>query len=251
MATIAIIQARMSSTRLPGKVLLDIAPGKTILACMLERVAASKEIDKTVIATTTNPKDQVLVDYLEKTGQPYYVGSENDVLDRYYQAALAHGAKQGDIIVRMTSDCPIIDPKVIDETIRFFKSGDFDYASNNLEPYTYPDGMDTEVFSFDTLEKAWKEAINTSHREHVTFYMWKNPSMFKIGQYVNPQKDNAGYRLTIDYKEDFELLQAVYTALYPKNNLFTIKEITDFLDANPDIKNLNTEVVRNASWKAA
>ncbi|TSC69638.1 MAG: acylneuraminate cytidylyltransferase [Parcubacteria group bacterium Gr01-1014_56] len=251
MATIAIIQARMSSTRLPGKILLDIAPGKTILALMLERVAASKEIDKTVIATTTNPKDQVLVEYLEKTGQPYFVGSEEDVLDRYYQAAKAHGAKAGDIIVRMTSDCPIIDPKVIDETIRFYKSGDFDYASNNLEPYTYPDGMDTEVFSFNTLEKTWKEATIPAHREHVTFYMWKNPSIFKIGQYINPTKDKAGYRLTIDYKEDFELLQAVYTALYPKNNLFTMKEITDFLDANPAIKNLNTEVVRNASWKAA
>lgn len=251
MSTFAIIQARMSSTRLPGKILLEIAPGKTIMECMRERVAAAKEIDKTIIATTTNPKDQVLIEYLEKTDQPYFVGDENDVLDRYYQAALAHGAKSGDIIVRMTSDCPIIDPKVIDETIRFYKSGDFDYASNNLEPYTYPDGMDTEVFSFDTLEKAWKEATSPAHREHVTFYMWKNPNIFKIGQYVNPQKDRAGYRLTIDYPEDFQLLQEVYTALYPKNNLFTMNEILDFLDANPEIKKINTDVERNASWKAA
>ncbi len=251
MATIAIIQARMSSTRLPGKILLDIAPGKTILACMLERVAASKEIDKTVIATTTNPKDHVLVDYLKKTGQPYFVGSEDDVLDRYYQAAKAHGAKAGDIIVRMTSDCPIIDPRIIDETVRYFKSGDFDYASNNLEPYTYADGMDTEVFAFDALEKAWKEATIPAHREHVTFYMWKNPDIFKIGQYSNPQKNRAGYRLTIDYPEDYQLLMAVYAALYIKNNLFTMNEILDFLDAYPDIKKINADVARNASWTAA
>ena len=251
MATIAIIQARMSSTRLPGKILFEIAPEKTILSCMLERVAASKEIDKTIIATTTNPKDHVLVDYLEKAGQPYYVGNENDVLDRYYQAALVHGAKQGDIIVRMTSDCPIIDPKVIDETIQFFKSGDFDYASNNLEPYTYADGMDTEVFSFNTLEKTWKEATIPAHREHVTFYMWKNPNIFKIGQYKNHKPNQAGYRLTIDYSVDYELLKEVYKNLYPKDPLFSNDMIVEFLNQHPEVKNLNSETERNKSWKAA
>jgi spore coat polysaccharide biosynthesis protein SpsF len=251
MSTVAIIQARMSSTRLPGKILLDIAPGKTILACMLERVAASKEIDKTIIATTTNPKDQVLVDYLKQTGQASYVGSEDDVLDRYYQAALAHGAKSGDIIVRMTSDCPIIDPKVADETIRFFKNGDFDYASNNLEPYTYADGMDTEVFSFDTLEKAWKEATSPAHREHVTFYMWKNPQIFKIGQYKNPKPNQAGYRLTIDYGVDYELLKEVYKNLYSKDPLFSNDMIVEFLNAHPEVNNLNSETERNKSWKSA
>ncbi len=251
MSTIAIIQARMSSTRLPGKVLLEIAPGKTVLECMLERVAASKEIEKTIIATTTNPKDQVLVDFMEKIGKPYFVGDENDVLDRYYQAAKAHGAKSGDVIVRMTSDCPIIDPKVVDETIQYFKAGDFDYASNNLEPYTYADGMDTEVFTFDALEKAWKEATSPAHREHVTFYFWKNPEIFKIGQYKNPNGDQAGYRLTLDYPQDLELLQKVVQALYPKNVLFTMQDILSFLDERPEIKKINTETERNASWKTA
>ncbi len=250
-AVIAIIQARMSSTRLPDKVLLDIAPGKTVLACMLERVGKCKEIDKIIIATTENPKDQVLVEYLKALGQPYFVGDENDVLDRYYQAAKAHGAKTGDVIARMTSDCPIIDPRIVDETIRFYKDNNFDYASNSLEPYTYPDGMDIEVFSFDALEKAWKEATTPSHREHVTFFFWKNPDIFKIGQYVNSNKNQAGYRLTLDYPGDYELLKAVYQALYLKDPLFTMRDILTFLDNNPDVKRLNTEVERNVSWKSA
>ncbi|HCM43589.1 TPA: hypothetical protein DIS55_01390 [Candidatus Kaiserbacteria bacterium] len=248
---VAIIQARMSSTRLPDKVLLDIAPGKTVLACMLERVSKSKGIDKIIVATTENPNDQTLVEYLKTIGQPYFVGDENDVLDRYYQAAIAHGTKTGDIIVRMTSDCPLIDPRVVDETIRFYKDNDFDYASNNLEPYTFPDGMDVEVFSFDALEKAWKEATKPSHREHVTFYFWKDPRIFKIGQYVNQKQNQAGYRLTLDYPGDYELLKAVYRALYPRDPLFTMRDILTFLDTNPDVKKLNAEVERNVSWGSA
>ncbi len=251
MATFAIIQARMGSTRLPGKILLDIGPGVSVLDCMLTRVAVCKEIDTTIVATTTNEKDSVLAEYLKERSLPYYVGSEEDVLDRYYQAALAHGAKSGDVIVRMTSDCPLIDPSVADTTVRFFKDGDFDYASNNLEPYTYADGMDTEVFSFDALERTWKEATIPAHREHVTFYMWKNPELFRIGQYVNPKAGQAGYRLTLDYQEDMDVLKDVYTHLYPQNPLFTMEDILDYLDAHPEVKEINTDVERNASWKAA
>lgn len=251
MVTIAIIQARMSSTRLPGKILLDIAPGTTVLECMLARVATCTEIDQTIVATTTNPKDVVLVDFLKARDLPCFVGSEEDVLDRYYQAAKAFGAKSGDVIVRMTSDCPLIDPKVADTTIRFFKDGDFDYASNNLEPYTYADGMDTEVFSFDTLERAWKEATSPAHREHVTFYMWKNPELFKIGQYQNPKEGQAGYRLTLDYPEDLAVLSDVYTHLFPSNPLFSMEDILAYLDAHPEVKKINTDVERNASWKSA
>ena len=251
MKTFAIIQARMGSTRLPGKILLNIAPEVTVLDCMLDRVKHCTEIDTTIIATTENPKDKVLVDYLEKNKILQYVGSENDVLDRYYQAALAHGAKSGDVIVRMTSDCPLVDPIVADTTIRFFKDGDFDYASNNLEPYTYADGMDTEVFSFDALERAWKEATSPAHREHVTFYMWKNPDVFKIGQYINPKANQAGYRLTLDYQEDLDLLKNIYAELHTKNPLFTMEEILGYLDAHPEIKAINADVERNASWKAA
>ena len=151
----------------------------------------------------------------------------------------------------MTSDCPIIDPQVIDKTIEYYKENDFDYASNNLEPYTHPDGMDTEVFSFDALEKAWKEAKSPAHREHVTFYFWKNPQIFKIGQYKNPKEGQAGYRLTLDYPGDYELLKAVHQHLYPKDALFSMEDILAFLDSHPEIKNLNSEVERNKSWKSA
>ena len=241
----------MGSTRLPGKILLNIAPDTTILECMIERVKHCKEIGTTIIATTDNQKDTVLVDFLKKNNIPYYVGSQNDVLDRYYRTAKAYGAKEGDMIVRLTSDCPLIDPAVVDTTIRFFKNGDFDYASNNLEPYTYADGMDTEVFSFDTLERVWKEAVTSAHREHVTIYIWKNPDIFTVARFVNPNPNQAGYRLTLDYLEDLELLQKVFAEIHPKNPIFTMEEMLSYLDAHPEVKNINADVERNASWKAA
>ena len=248
MNTFAIIQARMGSTRLPGKVLLNIAPGTTILECMIGRVKHCVEIDKTIIATTESLEDTVLVEYLKENNIPYYIGSENDVLDRYYRTAIAHGAKKGDTIVRMTSDCPFIDPVVVDTTIRFFKDGDFDYVSNNLEPYTYPDGMDTEVLSFETLDRTWKEALTPVQREHVTFYIWKNPEIFKLGQCLNSKPNQANYRLTLDYQKDLELLQKVYAGIHPKNTLFTMEEILSYLDAHPELINININTERNASW---
>lgn len=247
---IAIIQARMSATRLPGKVLKDLLPGVAVMEYMLKRVAECKEIVKTIVATTKNPNDKVLAEFLEKKGIPYFVGNENDVLDRYYKAAKNYGAAAGDVIVRLTSDCPVIDPKEIDKTIRFFRENDFDYASNNLEPYSFPDGMDTEVFSFDALERAWKETTKESHREHVTFYFWKNPHIFKIGQYKNPKPNQRAYRLTLDYLSDYELLKRVAENFAPRMD-YTMQEIIDYLDANPLVKQLNADVVRNVSWQSA
>jgi spore coat polysaccharide biosynthesis protein SpsF len=251
MKIIAIIQARLKSTRLPEKVLLEIAPGKTILECMLERVKKSKLINKVIVATTNNPADEKLIDFLKKIKQDYFVGDENDVLDRYYQAAKTFGARQDDIIVRLTSDCPLIDPVIIDKTVQFYIDGNFDYAANGLEPYTYPDGMDTEVFSYAMLKKAWQEATKQAHREHVTFYFWKNPDIFKIGRLINPQKKQGAYRLTIDYPEDYELLKAVYAGLYNKNSGFTMEEIVEFLEQNPAVSALNAKFARNASWQNA
>jgi len=251
MKIFSIIQARLGSTRLPEKILLEIAPGKTILECMLNRVRQSQLIERIIVATTINPADKKLIKFLEKIGQEYFIGSEEDVLDRYYQAAKAFRAEPGDIIVRLTSDCPLIDSAVIDKTIKFYIDGNFDYAANGLEPYTYPDGMDTEVFSFAALEKAWKEADKPSHREHVTFYFWKNPDKFKIGRLVNTEKDQANYRLTIDYPEDYELLKAVYGGLSGRNPDFSMGEIVEFLEHNPMIKKLNIKFARNASWQGA
>ena len=247
----AIIQARLASTRLPRKILRELFPGRTALACMLERVNKSKLIQSVVVATTTNPGDQELIAYLKKIKQPFFVGDENDVLDRYYQAAKAAGLQGDDVIVRLTSDCPAVAPAVIDEVVRYYLDGGFDYAANGLEPYTYPDGMDTEVFSFAQLERAWKEATKPSHREHVTFYFWTNPQLFKLGYYKNKNENEGAYRLTLDYPEDYALLCRVYAALYPKNSGFTMRDIIDFLEQHPEVKNLNAKFARNASWKAA
>ena len=248
--TYAIIQARMSSTRLPGKVLKELVPGMTALEYMLKRVSRSAELDTIIVATTENPSDVAIAEKMKDIGQPYFIGSENDVLDRYYKAAVHAGAKEGDIIVRLTSDCPLHDPAVIDEVVRFFKSGNFDYAENCIEPYTYPDGMDTEVFSFTSLQKAWKEAQKPSHREHVTFYFWTNPELFKVGRYKNPKKGQADYRLTLDYPSDYELIRKVAEHFAPHMD-FTMDEILAFLDEHPDIKALNKDVMRNAAHKMA
>ena len=250
MSTIAIIQARMSSTRLPGKILKELVPGTTALEYMLTRISHATLLDKIIIATTENSSDVVIVEKMKGIGQSYFVGSENDVLDRYYKAAIGAGAQHGDIIVGLTSDCPLHDPAVIDEVVRYFKSGDYDYAENALEPYTYPDGMDTEVFTFDALERAWKEATKPSHREHVTFYFWKNPGLFKLGHCENPKAGQADYRLSLDYPSDYELISKVAQHFAPRMD-FTMDDILEFLDAHPEIKNLNANVSRNAAHKTA
>ena len=245
-----IIQARMSSTRLPGKILKELLPGVSALEYMLKRVSCSTLLDKIIVATTENPADAAIAEKMKAIGQRYFVGSENDVLDRYYQAALQAGAKHGDIIVRLTSDCPLHDPAVIDDVIKFFKSGNYDYAENAIEPYTYPDGMDTEVFTFDALEHAWKEATKPSHREHVTFYFWTNPSFFRLGHMVNPKRGQADYRLTLDYPSDYELIRSVAEHFAPSMD-FTKDEIIEFLDAHPEIRKLNANVMRNVAHKSA
>lgn len=250
MNVIAIIQARMSSTRLPGKILKDLVPGTSALEYMLKRISPSKELQKIIVATTENLSDVAIAAKMKAIGQEYFVGSENDVLDRYYKAALRADAKEKDIIVRLTSDCPLHDPAVIDHVVQFFKKGSYDYAENAIEPYTYPDGMDVEVFTFTALEKAWKEATKPSHREHVTFYFWTNPDIFKLGHYVNPKKGQADYRLTLDYPSDYELISKVAQHFGPRMD-FTMDEILSFLDAHPEIKALNKDVMRNAAHNTA
>lgn len=248
MKIIAIIQARLGSTRLPNKVLKELLPGESVLNCMLYRVKKSKLINYIIVATTKNQKDRKLVSYLEKIGQKYFVGKEDDVLDRYYQAARAEGAQSSDIIVRLTADCPVIDPKIIDTVIGRYLDGGYDFVSNSLEPYSYPDGMDVEVFSFKNLKRARREAVLPSHREHVTFYFWQNQNIFKIN-YVKNDKNLSDYRLTLDYQEDYLLLKKIYEHF--KNYDFTMQEIIDYLDINPKIKDINSSAKRNAGWQSA
>jgi len=198
MAT-AIIQARISSSRLPGKVLLEI-DGTPILSKMIDRVKKAKYVEEIVIATSTDPSDDPIEAYAKANNIPLERGSLNDVLDRYYQAAKRRKAKT---IIRLTGDCPLIDPEVIDLMVLSFRQNQCDYISNTApsESSTYPDGMDVEIFSMNALERSWKEAKKPSEREHVTFYFWKNPHLFKTHQVIL-NRNLSNYRVTVDYQED-------------------------------------------------
>lgn len=250
MSVVAIIQARLSSTRLPDKILLELLPHKTVLKSMIERVEQSKLIDKVIVATTNNPNDKKLVQYVADLGVNYFVGSEDDVLDRYYQAA-KQVCGPDDIIVRLTSDCPLADPAVIDEVVQDYLDNKFDFVSNSLDPYSYPDGLDVEVFSFAKLQQVWRDATLPSHREHVTFYFWQNPQLFKIKYHKN-LRDLSHYRLTLDYPQDYELIKAVYRHFTAQNKPdFSFYDVIDFLDAHPEVKAINATIQQNAGWQPA
>lgn len=246
MKTVAIIQARMGSSRLPGKVLMTVG-GRELLSYMLERVKAAKSVTTALIATTKDPKDDPIVAFCERNKIPYFRGDENDVLDRYYQAALTVNPGT---VVRLTSDCPLIDPKIIDQVVETHHALGNDYTANTAPPVgTYPDGMDVEVFSFKALERAWKEAKLPSEREHVTFYLWKT-GLFKTSR-VDLKESLSNFRLTVDYPEDLAVVTAVLDALHKKNPLFTMQEVVAFLNANPKIKERNAAIGWNQGWKPA
>ena len=243
----AIVQARFSSTRLPGKVLREINT-RPMLSYMLERVAAAQTTDRVVVATSVEPSDDPIVELCQREGIPCYRGSLDDILDRYYQAALR---MKCDVVVRLTGDCPLIDPRVIDTVVSVYQAGQYDYVANTAPPdATFPDGMDVEVFSFAALERAWREAKKPSEREHVTFYFWKDPQLFSTFRYDLPE-DLSKYRLTVDYPEDFEVVSSVLTELYPQNPQFTIEDVIAFLEAHPDILAKNAHLTFGLGWQPA
>jgi spore coat polysaccharide biosynthesis protein SpsF len=238
MVVTAIIQARMGSTRLPGKILKEV-DGKTLLDYQMERVKASKKIDQIVIATTINCEDDIIEQFCLKNDIKYYRGPEIDVLTRYYEAASKFG---GETIIRLTSDCPIIDPVVIDETISYYmnNNGIFDYVTNTLVS-AYPRGYDVEVFSKEVLEKAYKMASSQSDREHVTAYIYKNADVFNIGHY-GEDSFYSNYRLTVDTEEDFQLVSTIISNLYHENHLFNLYEIRDLFNNHPELSLMNSHV---------
>lgn len=242
---VCIIQARMGSSRLPGKVLLDLE-GKPVLLRVIDRVLESKNINQVVVATTTNLNDQKIVDLLKDYHSKVFVfrGSEEDVLDRYYQAAKGQKA---DVVVRITSDCPLMDSEVLDKVINvFLKEKDIDYASNVFAKRTFPRGLDVEVFSFEVLEKTWQEAENKDDREHVTLYIRKNPDLFKCMN-VAHDTDYSHYRWTLDEKEDYELIKIIYQELYPKNPDFRMADIIELFDKKPELVKINQHVEQKLS----
>ena len=239
---LAIIQARMGSTRLPNKVLLKLA-GKTVLEHVVSRVKKSKFVDEVIVATTIDKKDLEIISHCASNGIRIFVGSETDVLDRYYQAARL---LQPTNVIRITSDCPMIDPEIIDLIGRKHLEERADYTSNTIDE-TYPDGLDAEVTSFEALKTAWEQATLNSEREHVTPFIKKNPGKFKL---VSVENDTnlSHMRWTIDQPEDFEFLQRIFDRLYTANNDFRTKDVLNEIARDPDLLDVNKGIIRNEGY---
>lgn len=239
MTTPIIVQARMASTRLPGKILKKVLD-KTLLEYQLERLSRVKLADHVIVATTDQEQEQPIIDLCQKLDVPYFRGSEEDVLSRYYGAATKY---QADTIVRVTSDCPLIDPVVVDKVIDFYLAhqSDYDYASNTFPELTYPRGMDTEVFSCKALKEAFEEAVDQVEREHVTIFIKRRPKRYRIIN-LPYEKDYSYYRLTVDTPDDFELIKRMITALYPTNPNFTLEDCLTLLAKHPEWAKINAEI---------
>lgn len=242
---LGIIQARTGSLRLPSKIFLQFC-GKTDLYHVYNRVKKSKKIDSIIIATTDKKTDDSIVEFSMAERINCYRGNEDDVLDRFYHCCEQYGLIESDIVVRITADCPLIDPYVIDDVIQYLQDNDYDYVSNAIEP-TYPDGLDVEVFLFSSLKKSWEEAQLISEREHVTPYIRNHEEFFKIGSYKN-DINLSHYRWTLDEIEDYQLISEIYTNLYASEEMFTTKDILSFLDENPQLKELNSKYIRNEGY---
>jgi spore coat polysaccharide biosynthesis protein SpsF len=235
---IAIIQARMGSTRLPGKIMFQ-ACGDSLFSLMLKRIKNSKKLDKIIVATTTNRNDDVIVNFCKSKNIDYFRGSENDVLSRYFDTARKFSA---DVIVRLTSDTPLLDAGTIDAVISKYEHNEYDYVSNQFPfPRTYPDGYNVEVFSFDLLKKINQQAEKPSDREHVTTFITMQPELFKLFR-VDYSKDISKYRFNLDYDVDYQLIKNVYEELYFKNPNFTLDDVISWLEKNPSMFKLNADV---------
>lgn len=240
---LAILQARVSSSRLPAKVLKPLL-GVPMLLRQIERLNRSRKIDSLLVATSTEHSDDPIEQLCGEHGIECYRGSLNDVLDRFYQAALLFKPEH---LVRLTADCPLTDAKLIDEVIGFYLEGGFDYASNAIQA-TYPDGLDLEVFSFSCLEQAWREAVLPSQREHVTPFIHQQPLCFKVGHYKSAT-DLSHLRWTVDEPKDFELVTMIYEALYPNNPDFSTRDILGLLTRRPELVHWNTTHQRNEGYR--
>jgi spore coat polysaccharide biosynthesis protein SpsF len=251
---VAIIQGRMASSRLPGKILADIA-GQPMLQRVFIRTSRSASVSQTLFATTTDSSDDPVAEYCDFSGIPFMRGSQFDVLDRYYQAA--KGAK-ADVVVRITADCPIIDPALIDDVVNTLLEDEYDFVCNRLPPpwhRTYPIGLDVEACTFKVLAKAWKSAKEPQHREHAMPYFYEgvelsavsrqrsegvSPRGFKVAM-LNHTTDFGDYRWTVDTPEDLEFMRQVY-AHFEGLDDFTWKEVLDLVHDKPELMKINSGV---------
>lgn len=237
----AIVQARTSSSRLPGKVLKEIL-GKPMILLELERLQRCKLIDEILLATSIDESDTALAETVKAAGYPVYQGNLDDVLDRYYQCARQSNPAH---VVRITGDCPLIDPQVADAVIEKHLRDKNDYTGNVLGETTFPDGLDTEVIKFSALEQAWKDAKLPSEREHVTQYIIKHPEIFRQGSLLCEIPGLGNERWTVDEPEDFRFISEVYERLYPAKPDFTLKDVLNLLGRYPELRSINQGFERN------
>jgi spore coat polysaccharide biosynthesis protein SpsF len=235
---VIIVQARMASTRLPGKVMMPLL-GESLLARMVERLQMIKHEATIIIAASVKPEDNVIEQEAAFLNIPCYRGSTNNLLERHYIAAVKHNA---DIVLKIPSDCPLIDPQIIDEVLdHYFQgAGKYDYVSN-LHPATWPDGNDVEVMTMPCLEKNWRLATRPLELEHTTPYIWENTGQFRIGNvsWSRGLDYSMSHRFTIDYQEDYDFIARVYEELYPQNPGFSCDDILNLLTEKPEIYELN------------
>ena len=238
MKTVIISQARMKSTRLPGKVLREVL-GKSLLMYQIDRLRQVCLADEVVVATTTNATDDAIEAVCNRENVLCFRGSEADVLSRYYETAKRYEA---DVVVRVTSDCPLIDPLIVNSVIEKYKEGfgTIDYVSNVLAR-TFPRGMDTEVFSFAVLSEAYEEANQASHREHVTPFIHTQPTRYQL-VCVRNATDKSGYRWTVDTAEDFELIENILKTIYPQNQNFSMEDCFAAYEKHPEWNMINSHI---------
>ena len=235
METAIILQARLGSKRLPGKVLKKIN-GKTILEYTIERLKKTRLSKNIIVATTNREEDKKIIKVAKKTNCHTFRGSTNNVLNRYYKAAVHYKVKN---IVRITSDCPLIDPKIINKVYFFYLKNNYDYVSNKIFP-TYPIGMGLEILNFRSLKKANKLTKSSYDKEHVTPYIYKNPKKFKIKN-VGLKKKLLNYRIVLDYIEDFKLISNIQKHFNKQRKDFTLKDIIKYINRNPILKKKNSQ----------
>ncbi|WP_420993403.1 cytidylyltransferase domain-containing protein [Cupriavidus sp. 30B13] len=242
MTVMALLQARTSSTRLPGKVLKPLL-GEPMILRQIERLRRARNIGRLMVVTSDSPSDDALAACCAAAGVEVFRGSLDDVLDRFYSAVRDIRPEH---VVRLTADCPLADPEVIDAVIDFYLEGGYDYASNVLPP-TYPDGLDVEVFRFSVLETIWREASLPSQREHVTSFIYQHPERFRLGG-LTREKDLSSLRWTVDEPSDLMFVEAVYQALYGDNPAFLMADVLRLMAQRPELLEINSGQVRNAGY---
>lgn len=237
MKILAIVQARMGSERLPGKVIKPIL-NKPMVVHTLDRLKKSKYINQIILATSDLEKDNILEATVKKYGYEVYRGNENDVLQRY---KVASDQYNGDVLIRVTGDCPLIDPVIVDNVISYFLTNNFDYVRLDV-PDSFIRGFDVEVFSKEALDRTFNLAKEEKYREHVTLYMYNHPKAFRIGYVKGTSLYSKGYRLCVDTEEDFKLVNIIYEYFGDEN--ISSKDVVDFLDNNIKIANINSDIMQ-------